>query len=90
MYTTLLPDKSFDYYDEPRLHMEQMLASSITDLDIPMRIAIPLDLAGVRRIRDLVCLSREDLLMINRIGEKAVDEIDRILHRFDLSLEMKL
>lgn len=87
MYTTTTPDTSFDKYDELRLHMEQLLSSSITDFDIPMRIAIPLDNAGIRRLKNLVCLTRDDLLKINRLGEKAVDEIERILNRFDLSLK---
>lgn len=81
-------DESFDKYDEMRLHMEQLLSASIIEFDMPMRIAIPLDNAGIRRLRDLVCLTREDLLKINRIGEKAASEIESILHRFGLGLKM--
>lgn len=55
-----------------------------------MRIAIPLDIAGVRRLKDLVTLSREDLLKVNRLGVKAADEIERILERFGLSLNMTI
>ena len=65
------------------------MSSSIVDFDIPMRIAIPLDNAGISRIKDLVVLTREDLLKINRLGEKAVCEIERILNEFDLSLGME-
>lgn len=90
MYSAQTPDTSFDKYDEMRLHMEQLLSSSITELDIPMRIAIPLDIAGVRRLKDLVTLSREDLLKVNRLGVKAADEIERILERFGLSLNMTI
>lgn len=90
MYSEPTSDTSFDKYDEMRLHMEQLLSSSITDLDIPMRIAIPLDIAGIRRLRDLVSLSREDLLKINRLGVKAADEVERILERFGLSLNMTI
>ena len=43
MYITSEPEAPFDKYDEMRLHMEQLLSASITDFDIPMRIAIPLD-----------------------------------------------
>lgn len=90
MFSPPTSDTSFDKYDEMRLHMEQLLSSSITDLDIPMRIAIPLDIAGIRRLRDLVSLSREDLLKINRLGVKAADEVERILERFGLSLNMTI
>lgn len=83
-------DPNFDKYDEMRLHMERLLSSSITELDMPMRIAIPLDIAGVRRLKDLVTLSKDDLLNINRIGVKAADEIERILERFGLSLNMTI
>lgn len=81
-------DDSFDKYDEMRLHMAQLLSASIVEFDMPMRIAIPLDNAGIRRLRDLVCLTREELLKINRIGEKAASEIESILHRFGLGLKM--
>lgn len=89
MYTFPQSDSSFDKYDEMRLHMEQLFSSSITEFDIPMRIAIPLDNAGIRRIGDLVVLTREELLNINRLGKKAVDEIEKTLARFDLALKNK-
>lgn len=84
------PPDNLDYYEEPRLHMEQLMSSSITDFDIPMRIAIPLDNAGIRRLRDLVKCSKKDLLKINRLGEKGVNEIIRILANFDLYLGMEV
>ena len=90
MYTTPSPDNSFDKYDEMRLHMEQLLSSSLIEFDIPMRIALSLDDVGIRRLKDLVKLKREDLFRINRLGEKGVNEIERILDRFGLSLGMKV
>ena len=88
MYAEIEPDTTFDKYDEIELHMKQLLSASIIDIDIPMRIAIPLDDAGIRRLKDLVHMTRADLLKVNRLGEKAVNEIERILDRFGLSLEM--
>ena len=70
--------------------MEQLLSASITDIDIPMRLVIPLDDAGIRRLKDLVQLTRDDLLKINRIGVTAANEIERILDRSGLSLSMKV
>lgn len=55
-----------------------------------MMIAIPLDKVGVRRLRDLVRLTREDILKVNRLGEKAADEVEQILERFGLSLGMNI
>lgn len=89
MYERPTPDNSFDKYDEVRLHMEQLLSAHIIEVDMPMRIAIPLDDAGISRLRDLVRLTREDLFKINRLGAKSVDEIERILERLGLSLGMQ-
>lgn len=90
MYTTPDTDTTFDKYDEMRLHMEQLLSASILDIDMPMRIAIPLDNAGIRKLKDLVKLNRREVLCIKRLGNKAVDEIESILGRFDLYLDMKV
>ncbi|MBD5360745.1 MAG: hypothetical protein HDR87_08575 [Bacteroides sp.] len=89
MYVRPTPDNSFDKYDEVRLHMEQLLSAHIIEVDMPMRIAIPLDDAGISRLRDLVRLTREDLFKISRLGAKSVDEIERILERLGLSLGMR-
>lgn len=89
MYVRPTPDNSFDKYDEMRLHMEQLLSAHIIEVDMPMRIAIPLDDAGISRLRDLVRLTREDLFKISRLGAKSVDEIERILERLGLSLGMR-
>lgn len=90
MYATPDTDTTFDKYDEMRLHMEQLLSASILDIDMPMRIAIPLDNAGIRKLKDLVILSRKEVLNINRIGNKAADEIEVKLKRFGLYLGMKV
>lgn len=89
MYSIPEEDHTFDKYDEMRLHMEQLLSASIIDIDIPMRLALPLDDAGIRRLKDLVKLTRNDLLKINRIGAIAANEIERILDRVGLSLNME-
>lgn len=90
MFANITPDSDFDKYDEMRLHMEVLLSSPLIDFDISMRILIPLENAGIRRLRDLVCLSREDLLKVNRLGVKAVDEMERLLDRLGLSLGMRI
>lgn len=87
MFVSPSSDNTFEKYEEIRLHMEAVLSSSILDLDMPMKIAIPLDNAGIRKIGDLVSRTPEDLLKINRIGIKAVYDIEKILGRFDLHLK---
>ncbi len=88
MYSTPETDTTFDKYDEMRLHMAKLFSASIIDFDIPMRIAIPLDNAGIRRVGDLVKLSRKELLKVRRLGSKGADEVEKILDRFGLSLGM--
>lgn len=80
----------FFYFDEKRKHWEKLLSASIIVLDLPMRIAYPLDDAKIRKIKDLVVKSRNDLLQINRLGVKAVDEIEHCLDRIGLSLGMDI
>lgn len=80
----------FFYFDERRMHWEKLLSASIIVLDLPMRIAYPLDDAKIRKIKDLVVKSRNDLLKINRLGVKAVDEIEHCLCRIGLSLGMDI
>ena len=88
MYSTSETDMTFDKYDEMRLHMAKLFSASIIDFDIPMRIAIPLDNAGIRRIGDLVSLTRIYLLKVRRLGSKGADEVEKILDGFGLSLGM--
>ena len=80
----------FFYFDERRMHWEKLLSASIIVLDLPMRIAYPLDDAKIRKIKDLVVKSRNDLLKINRLGVKAVDVIEHCLDRLGLSLGMDI
>lgn len=80
----------FFYFYERSMHWEKLLSASIIVLDLPMRIAYPLDDAKIRKLKDLVVKSRNDLLKINRLGVKAVYEIEHCLDRIGLSLGMDI
>ena len=80
----------FFYFDERRLHWEKLLSASRIVLDLPPRISFPLDDAKIRKLQDLVVLSRNELLKVNRLGVKAVDEIEHCLSRIGLSLGMDI
>ncbi len=84
----LMPDTSFDKYDEPALHMKRLMNAHLVELDIPLRILIPLESAGIRRIGDLVSRDKESLLSIPQIGRGAFNVIQSTLDRFGLSLGM--
>lgn len=80
----------FFYFYERRMHWEKLLSASIIVLDLPPRISFPLDDAKIRKLKDLVVLSRNELLNVNRLGVKAVDEIEHCLCRIGLSLGMDI
>ena len=82
--------QDFFYFYERSMHWEKLLSASIIVLDLPMRIAYPLDDAKIRRLKGVVVLKRSDLLKINRLGVKAVDEIEHCLDRIGLSLGMDI
>lgn len=53
-YSTPHPP-SFDYFDEPRLHREQLIKTHLIELDyFPLRTLIKLENAGIKTIRDLL------------------------------------
>ena len=79
------PADSFDRYDEYRLHMEKLLSAPLFDFDLSPRILIPLDNKGIRRLGDLVKLSRKQLLGLERMGVVSVDALERILDSLGLS-----
>ena len=82
-------DNSFDKYDEMRLHMEHLYATSLLEFDLSPRITIPLGDAGIRTVGQLLSHTREDLLQIKQLGVKSVNEIERTMNRFDLFLRVK-
>lgn len=77
----------FDKYDEPRLHMERLLRAHLVEFDLSLRILIPLESAGIRRLGDLVRQTRENLLQINQLGKISVNTLERFLAYHGLSLK---
>lgn len=80
-------DSSFDKYEEYKLHMEVLLSASLTDFDIPARILIPLGDAGIRRLRDLVAMTKKQLLAVSRMGAVSVELLENFLAKQNLSLK---
>lgn len=87
MIQTPTIDSSFDKYEEYKLHMETLLSASLTDFDIPTRILIPLGDAGIRRLRDLVAMTKKQLLSVSRMGVVSVDFLENFLAKQNLSLK---
>lgn len=87
MIQTQTIDSSFDKYEEYKLHMEVLLSASLTDFDIPARILMPLGNAGIRRLRDLVSMTKKQLLAVNRINIVSVGFLEDFLAKQNLSLK---
>ena len=87
MIQTPTIDSSFDKYEEYKLHMETLLSASLTDFDIPARILIPLGDAGIRRLRDLVAMTKKQLLAVSRMGVVSVEFLENFLAKQNLSLK---
>lgn len=89
MYTTSDDEIDFDKYDEPRLHMEQLLKAHLIEFDLSMRILCPLERAGIRTLGDLVRQDRESLKKIFNLGKLSLERIESFLEYHGLSLGMK-
>lgn len=76
----------FDKYDEPRLHMERLMKAKLVEFDLSMRILCPLEKAGIKTLGDLVKRSKKDLRKIKQLGVLAVQTLEALLKRLDLSL----
>jgi len=78
---------NLDKYDEYRLHMEKLLSASLVDFDIPARILIPLWDARIKRIGDLIRMSKDELLAVNRMGVVSVKYLETFLAHHKLALK---
>ncbi len=86
MYAYPEEHDEFEKYDEPRLHMELLMKAHLIEFDLPLRILIPLEKAGIKRLGDLVKQSRKSLRSINQLGRISVDTLEKFLHKQGLSL----
>jgi DNA-directed RNA polymerase alpha subunit len=76
-----------DLLNGNELHMEQLLKAPLADLDIEAHTLRILKGKGIETLRDLTALSRKELLRIKFLGERNVDELERLLERIDLKLK---
>ena len=67
---------------------EDPLKVRVEDLGLSARTQNALSTAGIRTVGGLVKKTREDLLEVQGIGSKAVDEIDEALSTISLSLKI--
>ena len=73
--------------EEKSISDEDPLKVRVEDLEFSSRTQNALNAAGIRTVGGLVKKSREDLLSLQGIGDKAVEEIDEALSKIGLSLK---
>lgn len=86
-YNKMANTENLDRYEEYRLHMETLLSTHLIEFDLPLRILAPLERAGKRRLGDIVNMTRDELITINRLGISAVESIEKILSALGLKLK---
>lgn len=65
----------------------EVLKTRVEDLNLPSRILNALNTAGIRTIGGLIRKKETDLLEVEGIGEKAVEQIKEALNRFGFALK---
>ena len=67
--------------------MSEILKTRIDTLDLPSRILNSLTEAGIRTLGGLARKKKEDLLEIEGMGEKGIQEIKRVLTKHGITLK---
>lgn len=68
------------------LTAEQVLHANIGLLGLPMRLEMPLQKAGLRKIRDLCGVALDTIRDVDGVGSPGLDTIMEALELFDISL----
>ncbi len=69
--------------------MDRLLRAHLVEFDLSLRILIPLEDAGVKRLGDLVKHSRKSLESIRNIGKTSADTLEKLLDRLGLALRQE-
>ncbi len=83
----IVSEKSFDDADGSKDDISEVLKTRIDTLDLPSRILNSLTEAGIRTLGGLARKKKEDLLEIEGMGEKGIQEIKRVLTKHGISLK---
>lgn len=80
-------DKTADKADEKSEPDPEVLKTRIETLDLTTRTLEALEAASIRTVGGLVRKKKDDILALDGIGPKAVEEIEEILAKHNLTLE---
>lgn len=76
--------------DEERTRLKDMLARSVTELELSVRAVNCLEMADIKTIGDLVRKTDAEMLKYRNFGRKSLNEIKDVLALMGLSLGMDL
>lgn len=76
--------------DEERTRLKDMLARSVTELELSVRAVNCLEMADIKTIGDLVRKNDAEMLKYRNFGRKSLNEIKDVLALMGLSLGMDL
>ena len=80
-------EKTSDDTDGSKDDLSEVLKTRIDTLDLPSRILNSLTEAGIRTLGGLARKKKEDLLEIEGMGEKGIQEIKRVLTKHGITLK---
>lgn len=86
-----LPDPvdNLDKYDEPRLHLKVVMAEPLVTFDLSLRILIPLENAGIRRVGDLAAQTPQSLKKVRMLGAAGIAQLQRLMDFLGLEWGME-
>jgi len=76
--------------DRQKLQHEELLNTSIYDLDFSVRVKTVFRVSEIKTLKDLVQKNRRELLKHRNFGRRSLREIEQRLESYGLSLDMKL
>jgi DNA-directed RNA polymerase subunit alpha len=80
------PDRSVSREDKLAPMDSEMLKTRITEMKLPQRVEMALDNASIRTVGGLVRKREDDLLAIEGLGQKGLQDIKRALSNLGLTL----
>ena len=77
-------------FDEEILHMQQLLMTKLSDMDLSVRALNCLKAAEVETLGGLVKYNKTDLLKFRNFGKKSLTELDELLDKLKLQFGMDI
>ena len=84
-----IPSEAMEEINDYDYHMNELLNTTMFDLNISVRTLNGLRALDIETLGDLLCYTPEDLLRIHKFGRKSLNEVQELLETMNLQLDMK-